>query len=322
MKAVQIGILGALVVCGALLVKVYHGQQAAPAAPAAAPAVTPAPAPEPGPAAAAPAPEEPAPAEPASASAHERKPSPAPKRLSNTRETAANRAPAKPAASRAPAQPNASPAAQTPAPAPAEQPQNPNPAQASNASSSIMDTLPPPPRVPHTVTIPAGALVSVRLSEELSSDRNQAGDKFAATLDRPLEVDGFVIAERGARVQGKVVEARKAGRVSGVSALAVQLVSLHTSDGQDVALNTEQFTKEGPTSHGSDAKKIGAGAALGAAIGAIAGGGKGAAIGAGVGGAAGAGTVAATRGKPTDMPVETRMTFRLQEPITLTERLK
>jgi hypothetical protein len=60
---------------------------------------------------------------------------------------------------------------------------------------------------------------------------------------------------------------------------------------------------------------------IGAAIGAIAGGGKGAGIGAGVGGAAGAADVLLTRGKPADIPVETRLTFRVQEPVTITEKL-
>ena len=68
--------------------------------------------------------------------------------------------------------------------------------------------------------------------------------------------------------------------------------------------------------------KAGAAAAIGAAIGAIAGGGRGAAIGAGVGGAAGAGGVMTTRGKPVHIPVETRISFRLSEPVTLTEKLQ
>jgi hypothetical protein len=71
-----------------------------------------------------------------------------------------------------------------------------------------------------------------------------------------------------------------------------------------------------------DAKKVGAGAALGAVIGAIAGGGKGAAIGAGVGGGAGAGAVMATRGAAAALPSETRLTFRLNAPVTLTEKLR
>jgi hypothetical protein len=79
--------------------------------------------------------------------------------------------------------------------------------------------------------------------------------------------------------------------------------------------------KDGGSSAASDAAKIGAGAAIGAAIGAIAGGGKGAAIGAGAGGAAGAGTVLLTRGRSAEIPVETRITFRVQDPVTITERL-
>ena len=63
------------------------------------------------------------------------------------------------------------------------------------------------------------------------------------------------------------------------------------------------------------------GAAVGAVIGAAAGGGKGAAIGAGAGGGAGAGDVMLTRGKPATLPTETRITFRLRAPLTLTERM-
>jgi len=61
---------------------------------------------------------------------------------------------------------------------------------------------------------------------------------------------------------------------------------------------------------------------LGAAIGAIAGGGKGAAIGAGAGAAGGGGVAVATRGKPVELPVETRLTFRIEQPVTITERLQ
>lgn len=319
MKAVQIGILAALVLCAGLLFKVYHSEQTAPApAPAATaqPAVTPAPAPPPQAAAPVPAPEEtqaPAP-EP-------RKPSPS-RVARRHHEIAANSQPkpADQAPKPAPA-PAPSPAPVTntpPQPAPAPAPER----AASNPATGMEALPPPPPRTPHSVTIPAGTLLSVRLGETLSSNRNHPGDAFSGTLDQPLVVDGFVIAERGARVQGKVVDAQEAGRVKGVSSLSVHLTRLHTSDGQDVNLQTESFHKEGPTSHGEDAKKIGAGAAIGAVIGAIAGGGKGAAIGAGVGGGAGAGTVAMTRGKPTELPVETRLSFRLQEPVTITERLK
>jgi hypothetical protein len=181
--------------------------------------------------------------------------------------------------------------------------------------------LPPPPPEPHTVTIPAGTVLNVRIGETLSTRHNQPGDTFLATLDQPLVVDGFVIAERGARAEGRVSESDPGGRVQGVSHLAVELVKLSTADGQHVRIRTASLAKQANSSVKQDAAKIGAGAAIGAAIGAIAGGGKGAGIGAGVGGAAGAGDVLLTRGKQAEIPVETRVAFRLSDPVTLTERL-
>ena len=173
---------------------------------------------------------------------------------------------------------------------------------------------------PQHVTIPAGTLVVIRTQNTLSTDRNLNGDTFAATLDQPLVVDGFVIAERGAEVEGHVVRSEKAGRVEGLSDLAVELVRLHTSDGQRLSIATEPHEVRGQRTRGSDAKKVGIGAGLGAVIGAIAGGGRGAAIGAGAGGAAGGGAVLATRGEPAVIPSESRLTFHLRTPVEVTER--
>jgi len=172
------------------------------------------------------------------------------------------------------------------------------------------------------VTLNAGTMIPVRLVDGLTSERNLAGDSFTATLDKELVADGFVIAERGARVEGKVIASDRGGRVRGVSTLAVELVRLSTSDRQKVAIHTDGFERRAEDTHRQDAEKIGGGAALGAIIGAIAGGGKGAAIGAGVGGGAGAGGVMATRGKPATLPSETRVTFRLKAPVTITEKLR
>jgi hypothetical protein len=180
---------------------------------------------------------------------------------------------------------------------------------------------PPAPPEPHRVTLNAGILIPVRLVDGLTSERNLPGDSFTATLDKELVADGFVIAERGARVEGRVVSADRVGRLRGVSSLAVELVRLHTSDGQTVAIQTDGFERRAEDTHRQDAEKVAGGAALGAVIGALAGGGKGAAIGAGVGGGAGAGTVMATRGNAATLPSETRVTFRLKTPVTLIEKL-
>ena len=214
--------------------------------------------------------------------------------------------------------PAAEPAAQAaaesaaPPPAVADSPARPEPEH----------TTPPPlpPPEPNRVTLNAGLLIPVRLVDGLSTERNKPGDPFIGTLDKELVADGFVIAERGARVEGRVVSSDPGGKTRGVAALAIELTRLHTSDGQNIAIQTESFERRAEPNHQADVAKIGGGAAVGAIIGAIAGGGKGAAIGAGAGGAAGAGGVLLTRGKPATLPSETRLSLRLRAPVTITEK--
>src|SRR6266404_4856293 len=55
---------------------------------------------------------------------------------------------------------------------------------------------PPVNTMPPTgdLTLPAGTLISVRMNQPLSSDHNQPGDGFTATLQQPLVAGGYVIA--------------------------------------------------------------------------------------------------------------------------------
>src|ERR1700736_2053182 len=50
-----------------------------------------------------------------------------------------------------------------------------------------------------------GTEVRGRLQESLDTRRNRAGDRFAATLDGPLVVNGRVAVPRGTRFEGRVV---------------------------------------------------------------------------------------------------------------------
>jgi len=205
----------------------------------------------------------------------------------------------------------------------------PPPARVVVPETAPVQELPPSPppvsspvRVPNTVTLTAGTMLPVRIGETISAAHNQLGDTFLATLDQPLVIDGFIIAERGSRAEGRIVEVNPAGRGKGDSRLGIELVKLSTSDGQHIRIRTELYKKvETGSTTGSDLAKVGVGAAIGAAIGAAAGGGKGAAIGAGAGGVAGAAGAALSHGKPAEIRVETRISFRVQEPVTITERL-
>lgn len=215
------------------------------------------------------------------------------------------------------------PASQQPAQVQMQPPPPPAYSQAaSQAPVEVEHPKPAPkPREAATVTIPAGTLVPVRLNEAISSEKKVTNDPFTAVLSEQLVVHGFVIAERGARAEGRLVDVTRAGKVKGVAHLALELTSFVSSDGQRVKVQTALYEKDGPSSVKKDAAKVAVGAGVGAILGGIFGGGKGAAIGAGAGGGAAEGGVLLTRGDPAVLPVETRISFRITDPVTLTEKL-
>lgn len=187
------------------------------------------------------------------------------------------------------------------------------------------DPPPPPPgsnaggygNVPATLTLPSGSFVTVRVNQWLSSDRNQVGDTFYATLVQPLIVDGVVVARKGSTVVGRVSEVRKS-HVDGTSRLGLQLASLSLVDGQQISVQSEVVDRKGTTvSPGNQVGAIGATTAVGAGIGAVAAGGVGAAIGAGAGLVASSFGVLLTRGRPTEVYPESMLTFRLGAPVAI-----
>jgi len=196
-----------------------------------------------------------------------------------------------------------------------------NPPANDPSANDPQGNYPPNQAVPPRLKLQAGTFVTVRVDQMLSSDRNRAGDGFTATLTRPLIADGVVVAQRGQMIGGRVSEVKKAGRVKGVSRLAVQLTDLTLVDGQQVPIETELTNLRGPTSNGRDAAAIAGTTILGAAVGGAADLGPGAAIGAGAGLIAGTVGVLLTRGRPTVIYPESVLTFRLSAPITIsTER--
>ncbi|HEY3789572.1 MAG TPA: hypothetical protein VGL71_12000 [Urbifossiella sp.] len=158
------------------------------------------------------------------------------------------------------------------------------------------------------------------MMETLSSDRVSPGDAFNASLAEPLVIDGLVIAERGSRVDGRIVASARPARIGARAEIQLALTRITTADGQRIALSTEPWSKFGAASGTAQAGEIGGGAALGAIIGAIAGGGKGAAIGAGIGGGAGLGTAMASKARPVSVPTESVVRFRVNARVTITER--
>jgi hypothetical protein len=172
--------------------------------------------------------------------------------------------------------------------------------------------LPPPPVV-RTITLSAGTVLPVRITQTLDSASSQQGDRFTGVVAADVVSDGIVVLPQGTPVTGHVDAVQDATHFSGNSLLTVSLTSVNRR-GEHIDIATEPYTAEGKGRGKNTAEKVGGGAALGAILGGIFGGGKGAAIGGLAGGGVGAGAQAATRGQQVQIPSETILRFKLTKP--------
>jgi len=195
-----------------------------------------------------------------------------------------------------------------------------NASTGSNSYDSAQSTAPAAPTPvppPQKVTVPSGTQISVRLNDEVDSEKAQVGDVFHGSISAPVTVGEETVIPTTADVEGRVVEVKSAGRFAGQSVLTLELTKL-TMSGKTYSLQTSQWTKSGNGRGKSTAAKVGGGAAVGAVLGGIFGGGKGAAIGAAAGAGAGTGVSAATKGQQIILRPEAVIAFQLQGPITVT----
>lgn len=209
----------------------------------------------------------------------------------------------------------------------------PLPAQATQSAAAPDQGNPPPPPADEQnpqlqtrnqqpspaseVVIPAGTRVEVRLDQDLGSKISESGQAFRATVALPVQVQGQVVIPRGARAEGVVSEAKPLGRFKGGAELAIRLDRIRV-DGHSfhVATSTVAQVEQGKGKR--SAGFIGGGAGFGAILGGIAGGGKGALIGGLAGAGAGSAGTALTGNKEIVLPAETRVTFRLEHPVRMT----
>jgi hypothetical protein len=187
----------------------------------------------------------------------------------------------------------------------------------SDSAQSSAPSAPAAPPVPQKITVPSGTQLSIRLNDEVNSEKAQTGDVFHGSLSAPITIDDQTVIPTTADVEGRVVEVKSAGRFAGQSVLTLELTKL-TMNGRSYSLQTSQWTKSGSGRGKSTAAKVGGGAAVGAVLGGIFGGGKGAAIGAAAGAGAGTGVSAATKGQQIILKPEAIIAFQLQSPVTVT----
>lgn len=165
------------------------------------------------------------------------------------------------------------------------------------------------------IDLPVGTQLHVRLDEALGSKISQPGDAFSATVADDVVVNGRTVIAKGSRADGTVVDAQPLGKLKGGALLKVQL--------EHVGSYPVQTSSISQAEQGKGKRSLvmgGGGAAIGALIGGLTGGGKGAAIGAAAGAGAGTAGSAFTGNKQIVLPAETLLTFKLEQPVHITQR--
>ena len=172
---------------------------------------------------------------------------------------------------------------------------------------------------PKPIVIESGTVLEVTLDQSVSSKTNNQGDRFDASLASPIAVGEKVVLPVGTKVIGAVTLAHSAGRFKGNAALGLALDSI-VVNGKSHPIQATSVEQSGKGRGKRTAIGAGGGAALGAVVGALAGGGKGAAIGAAAGAGAGTAGAAFTGKRDIDLPAETRLGFKLTQPVSITPK--
>ena len=183
----------------------------------------------------------------------------------------------------------------------------------------------PPPAPPARATagnyqnsgmmIPADTTITIRMVDSVNSETARLGQTFQASLDEPIYANGQQVVPRGADVLTKLVDDQRAGKLAGRNVLTLAIAQI-SINGRFVDVTSTDVQTSAGSQTARTTKIVGGTAALGAIVGAIAGGGKGAAIGAGSGAALGGAATVMTSGPKVKIPAETRLTFRLQSPVS------
>ncbi|MGA2261318.1 MAG: hypothetical protein ABSH28_07775 [Acidobacteriota bacterium] len=186
------------------------------------------------------------------------------------------------------------------------------PVQADPASHDATANEPAAPALnpPAEIRIPRGTVISVRLLSTISSGSAYAGEESDAELAAPLVVDGSTLYDKSTHARIRVMSAHASGRLHNPGFLRITLDAIKRPDGNWDYIETDAHSIKGRSHEKHNTTLIAGGAAVGAAIGAIAGGGKGAAVGAVSGAGVGTAGAYATGEKDVAFSSEQVLRFR------------
>jgi hypothetical protein len=190
----------------------------------------------------------------------------------------------------------------------------------------------------HANEVPAGTEMNASLEKALSTKTSQVGEHFSAVVTEPVrDINDWVVIPTGSRISGQVTESEEGKNLPTVRGrgklnlrfervalpngaslpISATLISVNQTGGNGSVNSEGEVQSE--TNASTAVKGIGVGAGIGTIAGLILGGPlKGLAIGA----IAGGGYILATKGKDVELPVNTGLKIRLDQPVSLGNKLQ
>lgn len=212
------------------------------------------------------------------------------------------------------------------------------PSEATTPEPTTGASKPPKPKSPttpaaaekRTVSLPTGATFIVEMVTPVNTSTSNVGDKIEAKLVDQLsspDGGGAVIAEAGSTLRGEITDLKRASRAKSEEDRAMvkmTFTSLETVDGEKT-LSATVTNAEGRMIAGSTTKRdaliIGGSTIAGAVLGKVVGKDtKGAIIGAVGGAVLGTGAVMAAKGYELDVPAGSKLSLRVDAPVTVVAR--
>ena len=109
---------------------------------------------------------------------------------------------------------------------------------------------------PAYVTIPAGTRISVRTIDTIDSAYNLVGDRFQASLEEPLTLEGNLVVAKDSPVYGRLTQSKESGTFTGRSQLRLELTGI-VVNGKMVPVVTGEYEVTGKSRGASTAKTNG-----------------------------------------------------------------
>lgn len=183
-----------------------------------------------------------------------------------------------------------------------------------------------------TYAIPVGTVLNCRLSETLTTQINNTGQTFSATLSEPVMINGQEVIPMGSIVTGRIASLTRPGRIKGVGEMVLSPETVAMPNGQTFTLNAvllhaygapgarvsdSEGLVKGPNARQGDFTEIGLGTGGGTFVGALVGGLRGGLIGGLIGGGVTLADRLRRRGPDLALPTGTELKFQLTRQLVI-----